>query len=340
MERFQGLTPEQKKMIVVVAGIAAVMGPLLIVVGSLISALATIIPIVGAVVGVLSGPVLLVIGLVVGAIALLALAWKNNWGDIQGKTHAVVDWLREKIGVFIEWIRAFWDEHGEKILAVVQALWDGVMEVFNHFKEQAQRVFELFRLAFEGDWEGFGKKLREIWDEAWEFIKKAFVTIGETLKTMAFNLGVAIGQKIRDIDWMQVGKDVITGIINGLRAFEGWLGRTAVDIAQGLFDVFKGFFGIHSPSKLMEQMIGANIGAGIQSGLMNSIRDLNMNVTAGLPSLAGGIVSGQLGYAGAGGGGRNINIYFQGPVYADEYELERIIMPIVERGIREDQARN
>ena len=149
-----------------------------------------------------------------------------------------------------------------------------------------------------------------------------------------------IGQKIRDIDWMQVGKDIIMGIINGLRAFEKWLGETAVDIAQGLFNVFKGFFGISSPSKLMEQMIGANIGAGIKSGLMNSIKDLNMSVTAGLPSLARGIVSNQSGYAVAGGGSRNIVINFSGPVYGNSYELERIILPIVEKGIRAEKARS
>ncbi len=41
-----------------------------------------------------------------------------------------------------------------------------------------------------------------------------------------------------------------------------------------------------------------------------------------------------------GGGGRNINITFTGPVYGDKYELERVILPIVEKGIRADQARN
>ena len=132
--------------------------------------------------------------------------------------------------------------------------------------EQIQIGLDLFRAAFEGDWEKFGEKLRELWDNGWETIKTSFDSMGETLTTMAYNLGVAIGQKIRDIDWAQVGKDIIMGIINGLRAFEGWLGRTAVDIAQGLYDVFRGFFGISSPSKLMEQAIGANIGAGIQSG--------------------------------------------------------------------------
>lgn len=40
-----------------------------------------------------------------------------------------------------------------------------------------------------------------------------------------------------------------------------------------------------------------------------------------------------------GGGGRPINIYFSGPVYGDQYELERTILPIVEKGIRADKAR-
>lgn len=38
-------------------------------------------------------------------------------------------------------------------------------------------------------------------------------------------------------------------------------------------------------------------------------------------------------------GGRNIIINFSGPVYGDQHELERVILPIVEKGIRADQAR-
>lgn len=426
LEKFQGLSPETQKMIVIFAAIAAAIGPLLLIVGSLVSALGTILPVIATIVGVLSGPILLVIGLVVGAITLLALAWKNNWGDIQGKTQVVVDWLRDKIGAFIRWMREFWDEHGEKILAIVRALWDGVMKVFNHFKDQAQRVFDLFRLAFEGDWEGFGKKLREIWDEAWSFIVETFKTVSKTLATLAYNLGFAIGEKIRSIDWKQlgidiltwigngmlslntwlwetalkivawivqkirevdwlklgkdiilgignglltlntwlwgiitnlmrsmvekirevdwgqVGKNIIIGIGNGLLALSNWLLGMAWDIARDLFNVFKDFFGIQSPSSLMEKAIGINLGKGIRSGLIKSLKDIdmNMNVLTGAASSVGQLIPVQSTYSTAGGGARNININFSGPVYGDPYELERMILPIVEKGIRADKARS
>lgn len=40
------------------------------------------------------GPVGWAIGAVAVAVGVMVVAWRNNWGDIQGKTAAVVDWLK------------------------------------------------------------------------------------------------------------------------------------------------------------------------------------------------------------------------------------------------------
>ncbi|RMH19799.1 MAG: hypothetical protein D6698_05215, partial [Gammaproteobacteria bacterium] len=37
-------------------------------------------------------------------IAILAVAWVNNWGDIQGKTRAVLDWLMPKLSSLKNWL--------------------------------------------------------------------------------------------------------------------------------------------------------------------------------------------------------------------------------------------
>ena len=42
-----------------------------------------------------ANPVVLVIGAIAGAIALLAAAWRNNLGDIQGKTKTTFNFLKK-----------------------------------------------------------------------------------------------------------------------------------------------------------------------------------------------------------------------------------------------------
>lgn len=58
-----------------------------------ISASGGVLAALGALVALLGGPVTLIIAAIALAVAALAYAWQNNWGDIQGKTEAVVDWL-------------------------------------------------------------------------------------------------------------------------------------------------------------------------------------------------------------------------------------------------------
>jgi hypothetical protein len=58
-----------------------------------ISASGGILAALGALVAILGGPVTLIIAAVAVAVGVLAYAWANDWGGIQEKTAAVVDWL-------------------------------------------------------------------------------------------------------------------------------------------------------------------------------------------------------------------------------------------------------
>ena len=75
--------------IVGAVALVAAIGPLLM-----------ILPTLATAIGVLTGPV----GLVVAAVALLSAAWVSNFGDIQGKTMAVINFLRPGFDELMKWI--------------------------------------------------------------------------------------------------------------------------------------------------------------------------------------------------------------------------------------------
>ena len=102
--------PIQKAVIAFGAAIA-IIGPLIWALGAVVSAIgtlaaafgtggalagaisfvsATLLPALSAALGLLISP----IGLVIVAVAALALAWKNNWFDIQGKAQVVWSWIK------------------------------------------------------------------------------------------------------------------------------------------------------------------------------------------------------------------------------------------------------
>lgn len=102
---FSDLSPEMKKTIGVIALIVAVVGPLILIIGTIISAIGAIIPVVTAVAGVLTMPLMAIIILVIGIITLLWMAWTQNWGDIQGKTKAVIEWIIVFIDRLVKWVK-------------------------------------------------------------------------------------------------------------------------------------------------------------------------------------------------------------------------------------------
>jgi hypothetical protein len=92
-ERFAALSPHAQKIIVVVLGIAAAIGPLLLIFGQLagaISAIIAIAPLLGTALTVALGPVGIAIVAIAAAVALFAIAYKKNWLGIGTLTRKVV----------------------------------------------------------------------------------------------------------------------------------------------------------------------------------------------------------------------------------------------------------
>lgn len=56
-----------------------------------------------------------------------------------------------------------------------------------------------------------------------------------------------------EVDWGQIGIDIINGLIKGLKSMLKSLGETIGNIASGISDTFKDLLGIHSPSKVFMQ---------------------------------------------------------------------------------------
>src|SRR3990172_3431571 len=74
---------------------------LIAVVGGLSAAFAAAGGGIAGVIAILGGPLTLIVGAIALLVAGLALAWKNNWFDIRGKTQAVIGFIRPYIETFL-----------------------------------------------------------------------------------------------------------------------------------------------------------------------------------------------------------------------------------------------
>lgn len=95
-----------------------------------------------------------------------------------------------------------------------------------------------------------------------------------------FKLNESIKQTFMDTDWLQLGRDIISGIIRGLEAAGSALWDAITNIARGAFNSVKSFFGIASPSKLMRDQIGKQIPAGMAQGIDEGADEVEESMTA------------------------------------------------------------
>jgi len=83
-----------------------------------------------------------------------------------------------------------------------------------------------------------------------------------------------IWESIEDTDWLQLGKDIIGGLIEGIGAMGGALWEAAVNIANACLDAIKKALGIASPSKVMRDQIGKWIPPGVAVGIEANTKPL------------------------------------------------------------------
>lgn len=93
------------------------------------------------------------------------------------------------------------------------------------------------------------------------------------------DLLAAVVDLIMHTDWIQVGKDIIQGLINGVGAMGGALLDAAANIASTFLKGVKDFFGIASPSKVMRDQVGKQLDAGIGVGLEEGLPEIDKGVS-------------------------------------------------------------
>ena len=84
---------------------------------------------------------------------------------------------------------------------------------------------------------------------------------------------------------VEIGGNIVKGLWDGMCNMIGWLKRKIEDFGKSILDGIKGFFGIHSPSRLMRDEIGKYIPKGIAVGIeanAKSVLNTMKNLSADL----------------------------------------------------------
>ena len=99
---------------------------------------------------------------------------------------------------------------------------------------------------------------------------------GGSLKSKVLSLARSLPGKIKDGigSLVSIGKNWIEGLWNGIKDKKDWLCNKIKSLASNAKDAIKDFFGIHSPSVVMEKDVGVYIPEGIGVGIMRRTKAL------------------------------------------------------------------
>ena len=101
--------------------------------------------------------------------------------------------------------------------------------------------------------------------------------IGSLIKSLDKITGT-IFDTLKEIDLLEIGKDIIQGLIDGLVEGAKGVWKAVKGIGKDIVDGFKNFFDINSPSRVIKNEIGYNIGDAVGVGATESIPSIRKNI--------------------------------------------------------------
>lgn len=197
-------------------------------------------------------------------IAIFSKWWNAHYQEI--KDVAKVVWTIIKNIVVTDWnilwgflkagltiLKAVWTVAWNLIVDLVRTVWDTIKSLVTTAIHVVLDVIGVVLDVLTGHWS-------QAWHDLVQLVKDAWDGMVNTTKALLGGLAKTV---------FDLGKNVIMGLINGIKAMAGGVINEVKSIASGVVNTFKGIFGIHSPSKVLEE-IGLQLNAGLLKGLAES----------------------------------------------------------------------
>ena len=260
VDKFNAMDDSTQKTIIKIAGIAAAIGPALLVLGKLTTGVGVVVGAVGkfgmamkaagGFVALVTSPVGIVVGVIAGLIAVGVLLYKN-WDKVK------------------ESAKNAWG-HVTKTLAGVGAKSGAVKKAFGGVIEQAKKLWEKIKDAGSGISKVIGKHLPDIV----EHFRKKFEMSFSIVAGIATGLFTGISGVVSGIMKVLGGIiDFISGVFTG-NWKKAW---------QGVKDIFGGIF--KTLGALLKTPLNAVIG--LINGAINGINKIGITIPKWVPKIGG-----------------------------------------------------
>lgn len=235
----------------IVNGIANALDPLI---DTFVNLAENIIQIVGGIIDFLTGFFNLLIGLVTGNGDKVKAAFSQMWEGVKSIVEGLVKGVWELFSGLVETVATLIDGFITGIIDFFQNLYD---ELVGH--SIVPDLIESIVTWFENLITWIAETLSNLWD-----------AVSQPFIEMWADLTAWFGERVADA--IQLGRNIVQGLIDGVRAMGTALRGALEGIVNAAINAIKALLGIASPSTLMYE-IGVNTAQGLINGIRSKITD-------------------------------------------------------------------
>lgn len=224
------------------------------------------------------------------------MAFLNIWNGIKAALTYIwttiqtiaIDTFNSIVAFFVE----TWTNIKQGAIDAWNGLKSWLSETWNNMKQGAIDTWNSVKQFFVDLWESINTNTINMWNAikdgvatAWENTKTAVINTAkgivdgakqawEDLKTGVSNAIDKVKEtfdQIRQIDLLQIGKDIIDGLVKGIKGKIEDVKNAVKDIAGSITGKIKDILNIHSPSRVMAEL-GMFTSQGLANGMLDGAR--------------------------------------------------------------------
>lgn len=295
--------------------ITAALGAIMPAFASLTPVLALVGVLIGALVPVITSVVQIIVGVFLAVIQALLPVVTTVFTVIADVITAAMQVIQGVIQVVTGIISGDWSMVWDGIKNILSGVWNTITTVVSGAVAILGSVIaaglSLIGTLWNNAWSGISGFLGGIWGGITGAVSGgigAVVGLVGSIKDKIIGAVSGAGQWLWD-----AGKNVVQGLMDGIRSLAGGIGRFFLDLLPGwIVEPFKAALGIHSPSRVFRDY-GVNIGEGLMLGVGDMESDIGKQMDSlvtvpSVPSFAGDVGTVYGTGAGAGRAGNVFNI--------------------------------
>lgn len=243
---FSELDPDTQQLIVTIGLVAAVIGPLLLILGSMSTAIGGLLGANGlggllTLLGGLSAPILVVIGVVTALVAVFMTLWttneefRNSITTTFGELMTIFsEFFTQLFNQFAEWglttenLKIAWEQFCNFLAPIITVAFEVIKEVIRFGLSFILGLIKIFHGLFTGNWDEVWQGAKQILSAAVTLLKNLFGGMVSKLVEKALELKDKVVEKFNELK--EGVKEKIDGVKQGIE--EGF--DSAVEYIKGL----------------------------------------------------------------------------------------------------------